>query len=1076
MTKFSGTMDASMPFSGVVGWREQLLRFASLATAAVLLSAPFLYWAIVGEPPNIIGIAVTIGLLILSLPFIEFVSLGARSWLYCFGLIIIVTAIGLNFGFAPAFVGTYNLLLLTAGLLLGKRAMVLVTVLGVGGLVLAGVAIDAGSFSIDTAGHDPGKMRNWVRITALFAILSLAVVSIVRFATHTVNEQYARVKRELARAMQLREAAEQAREARLSRERELRGVQKLQAVAALSGGLAHLFNNALTVVQSVLESLQQDTSTPSRSRARARMNEAMEPAVRATRDLMIFSRREAPEPQRIELGPLVADFAETFGQTIPEDVNLRINSSPGLTVLMDPESLKQLLLNLVLNAAEATGVRGKVRITVAPFKEAHEPDVRWAAIAVEDDGTGMDDATLNQALDPFYTSKSKHSGLGLPVAHAIAAQVGGELRLESSEGVGTRALVLLPLDTARSNNNPESLWPTASALHGGARLGTIEVLEPAEDWSVEPPPEPAWQDEVTRRLGRITATIIFILVIVVAVIVPHMRPSLLTVGPVSVALMAAAGWARFLPGNVARVCLITGFWVIGAAVVFRASFDNMAGTSIVLLAIAWAGLLGGRWAGLVAVALTVASFLVFGELRSGPIYYPPASNSDMNLAANWFRFAPQLGLYSLALSTSVLGALAAANRGAKSEQEALDRVEEMRRHEAEEGARLLALETSGTRSERAEAAGRAAGTVAHDLMNAVQSLTGVVEVLASSEETEDQRVELLTNLAHAAGYAEALTTQFDSVSPTLDAGGHYPVCNVSTIVTNMAGLMQRLLPDRIELVSVVESDLVARISETDLRRLLFNLVSNARDAIVDTGIITISLGSHDDRITLRVNDTGCGMDDATRARIFDPFFSNKERGSGTGLGLHSVDDVVRRTRGSIEVESRIGTGSSFSVTWPAEPRQTESLETPPPERTPTVEPGGAILLAEDEPLVRQIMAETIRGAGFDVVEASDGDEGKRLALENANYVAACIDGVMPGAPSSEVIDCFQRAHPGRPVLLCSGYMPADLANRGLLKSGVTLLAKPFAPSRLREELKTAIEQSAYQSLHQPDLQSPSPEG
>jgi DNA-binding NtrC family response regulator len=105
------------------------------------------------------------------------------------------------------------------------------------------------------------------------------------------------------------------------------------------------------------------------------------------------------------------------------------------------------------------------------------------------------------------------------------------------------------------------------------------------------------------------------------------------------------------------------------------------------------------------------------------------------------------------------------------------------------------------------------------------------------------------------------------------------------------------------------------------------------------------------------------------------------------------------------------------------------------------------------------MAETIRSAGYQVIEASDGDEAKGLALEDVDYIAACIDGVMPGAPSSDVIDCFQKAHPGRPVLLCSGYMPDELANRGLLKAGVTLLAKPFAPSRLRQELRTAIEQS-----------------
>jgi signal transduction histidine kinase/CheY-like chemotaxis protein len=1060
MAKSSGTLDPSMPLAGVDEWRERLLRFASIVTGIALIASPFVYWVVGGIHPNVLGIAVAIGLLILALPFVGSVSVTTRCWVYCVSFIVVVGAIALRNGFTPAFVGAYNVLLLSAGLLLGKRALVLITLLGIGGLVLAGMAVDAGKLVIETAGRDPGDMRNWIRVSAMFGTASLVVVAVVRFATNTVNDQYARVQRELTRARELRSAAEQVREARLARERELRGKQKLQAVGALSGGLAHLFNNALTVVQSVVESLKGDSSVQSRKQAKERLTKAMEPAVRVTQDLMIFGRREVPQLQSVELGPLVADFAETLCKTIPEDVNLQISSFPGMTVAADPASLKQMLVNLVLNAADATGVPGNVRITVAPFKDVQEPDVRWAVIAVEDDGTGMSDATLKKALDPFYTSKEKHSGLGLSVAHAIATQAGGELRLESQEGVGTRAVVMLPLEKQRASVSPEALWPMASALHGRMRLRTIDAPEPTENLDFEPPPEPAWQDEVTRRLGRITATIICVLAVFVLVLVPDMRPILLIVVPIGVGLMAAAGWARFLPGSVARTCLISGIWIIGVSVVFWTSFDNMGGMSVTLMAIAWAGLLGGRWSGLVTVALTVVAFLAIGALRSGPVYIPPLSNSDLAVAANWFRFAPQLGLFSLALSTSVLGALAAANRAAKSEQEALERVEDLRRQEAEEGARLIALEERGARSERVEAAGQAAGTIAHDLLNAVQTLTAAVEVLAVSEDADEQHATLLTSLANAAGYAEALTTQFNSVGPTLDAGGHYPVCDVSAMITNMAGLMQRVLPDRIELISVVESDLVARVSETDLRRLVFNLVSNARDAIEDTGTINISLGAHDDRITLRVSDTGCGMDDATKARIFDPFFTSKAPGRGTGLGLHSVDDVVRRTHGSIEVESRIGHGSSLSITWPAESRRIASPRTLPAEHAQTAGSGGIVLLAEDEPLVRKIMAETLLAAGYDVVEACDGDEGKRLALETTDYAAACIDGVMPGASSSDVIDSFQEAHPGRPVLLCSGYMPAELANRGLLKDGVTFLAKPFAPSRLQEELKTVIEQSA----------------
>ena len=169
---------------------------------------------------------------------------------------------------------------------------------------------------------------------------------------------------------------------------------------------------------------------------------------------------------------------------------------------------------------------------------------------------------------------------------------------------------------------PGSVWPVASALHGDKRLGAADVTVTAETWKDEPPPDPEWQNEVTRRLGRYSAAIMFALFILVSVLVPHMRPLLFTVAPVSIALMAVAGWAGALSGGAARACLIFGFWLLGAAVVFRVGFDNMAGMSIVLIAIAWAGLLGGRWEGLLAVLLTAASFVVFGALRSGPVFSP----------------------------------------------------------------------------------------------------------------------------------------------------------------------------------------------------------------------------------------------------------------------------------------------------------------------------------------------------------------------------------------------------------------------------------------------------------------------
>ena len=904
-------------------------------------------------------------------------------------------------------------------------------------------------------GRDPLDLLNWIRVAVIFSIMALGLVLVIRFATRTISEQYASVSRELVRARQLRESAQKARDARLERESELRDPQKLQAVAALSGGLAHLFNNALTVVQSALESLNSDASMANRNRVRDQLIEALQPALQATRDLMIFSRREGPEAQLIELGPFLDEFVQTLGRTMPSDVDLHVDTVPGLKVSAHPESLKQLLLNLLLNALDATSQPGTVRLTAAPFRNEHETTVRWAVIAVEDNGIGMDEATLNQALDPYFTSKENSSGLGLPVAHAIANQAGGELRVESSRSVGTRVIALLPLEADMSGVDSESLWPSQS-LHGGSHLGGSDEDSYDVDWKVEDIPEPEWRDDVTRRLGRITATIMSMLAITVSVLYPEMAPVYLPVAGITVTLAAIAGWGKGLPSHISRVCLVGGFWLIGVIGAFRASFDNVAVMSVLLIAIAWAELLGRRWGGMIAIGVTAMTFLAIGALRSGPADFPATSISDINIAENWFRFAPQIALFSLALGTSVVGTLTAVRRSAVAEQEALDRVEEMRRREADEGARLIALAALGTQSERASAAGRAAGTIAHDLMNAVQSLIGTVEILAIKEGTEEQLAEQLVGLAHAAEYAEALTTQFESIGPTQTTKLETPACDASQTSMAVVSLMQRVLPDRVELVSDIEPDLVLRISETDLRRVVFNLISNARDAIEGSGTVTVSLRARGDEIELRVVDDGCGMDGATRAQAFDAFFSTKHRSRGTGLGLHSAKEIAGRTRGSIELESKPGEGASFTVSWPAESSEALAYGQDSSGVTATSANIGVILLAEDEPLVRDVMEASIRAAGFDVVVARDGDEGMQLAAKDTDYVAACIDGIMPGAPSIEVIDCFQSTHPGRPVLLCSGHMPAELADRGLLKSGVIFLPKPFTPSRLREELEAAI--------------------
>jgi two-component system cell cycle sensor histidine kinase/response regulator CckA len=271
-------------------------------------------------------------------------------------------------------------------------------------------------------------------------------------------------------------------------------------------------------------------------------------------------------------------------------------------------------------------------------------------------------------------------------------------------------------------------------------------------------------------------------------------------------------------------------------------------------------------------------------------------------------------------------------------------------------------------------------------------------------------------------------------------------------------LLHQVFLRGIEVSCEIEPAIAVRVSPTAFKRLLFNLVANARDAMDGHGTLRVTLRRAGTRALLEVTDTGGGMSEATRKQVFDPFFTTKPRGAGSGLGLHVVASIVERSHGSVHVRSEPGRGSSFVIDWPAQVVAKADLR---PRVTPSDHRPvhGVVLLAEDESLVRAVMEETLRRAGYDVRVARDGDEALELASEPIDYVAACIDGVMTGAPSAKVIEHLSETHPRTPILLCSGYLPADLAARGLVGPSVHLLAKPFGPARLREELELVIQHS-----------------
>jgi len=334
---------------------------------------------------------------------------------------------------------------------------------------------------------------------------------------------------------------------------------------------------------------------------------------------------------------------------------------------------------------------------------------------------------------------------------------------------------------------------------------------------------------------------------------------------------------------------------------------------------------------------------------------------------------------------------------------------------------------------------RHASSVAHDFNNLLAVITGYTEMMLKRLRADDPLRRNAEAIKRATEWGTALAQQVLSGNRRPSAP-LVPV-DLNQIVGNVTRVLQPLLGDAIELVTRLSPSL-ARVSANphQIGQVIMNLVVNARDAMPSGGRLMIETGNVGQTVMLAVGDTGCGMDDETRARLFEPYFTTKEPGRGSGLGLATVYDVVTQCGGQISVTSGSGAGSTFKIYLPRATEPSAPPLTPISAAVPS--DGKTVLVVENEREVRDLVREILQLQNHVVLEAGNRDEALALSQQHPGPIDLMVVDV--GIPPSFADEWVTRVRASRPeirVLYVSGYL-SDNASVDAPKLG-PLLQKPF---------------------------------
>lgn len=833
-------------------------------------------------------------------------------------------------------------------------------------------------------------------------------------------------------------------------EEERRRAEALAAIdrakTAFFSNVSHEFRTPLTLMLSPIEEVLSRPVEVIGERERALLEVAHRNSLRLLRlvnALLDFSRVEAGRIQAcfepLDLCDFTAELASNFRSACER---------AGLVLTVDCHSLdepawvdrdlwEKIVLNLVSNAFKYT-LEGGIQVEL-------KGENRHAVLTVRDSGVGIPEAELPRVFERFHRIEGQHgrthegTGIGLALVNELAKLHGGAIAVESVEGKGSAFTVTLPLGNAHlPADRLRAARPRASPA-----TGVDAFIEEALRWL----PEEARGGPVATEMADLSV-------------------------PAGAARVLIADdnadmreYMRRLLGNRHAVEL-AGDGVEALAAV-RARRPDLVLTDVMMPRLDGFGLLRSirEDAGLRDLPVILVS------ARAGE----EASVEGLSAGADDYLVKPFSARELIARVDGVL-ALARVRREAEDHLRELNETLEQR--VAVAIAERETAEIQLRQAQKMEAIGRLTGGVAHDFNNLLQVVSGNLQLLAKDLEGNPRAEHRLRNAL------SGVTRGAKLASYLLAFARRQPLepkaINLGRLIRALDDMLRRALGEEVEIETVIAGGLWnTLVDPTQVENALLNLAINARDAMQGRGRLTIEAGNafldddyaarHEEvapgqYVMLAVTDTGCGMSPEVMERVFEPFFSTKPEGQGTGLGLSMIYGFIKQSNGHIKLYSEVGQGTTIRLYLPRV-RQAEDIvaETDHGPVTGGVE---TVLVVEDDADVRATVIELLSDLGYRVLKAKDALSALAIVESGVSIDLLFTDVVMPGPLRSP--DLARKARerlPNLAVLFTSGYTENAIVHGGRLDAGVELLSKPYTREALARKLQQVL--SAQRQRNQP---------